>query len=308
MTGLCPSPATASPTPRLAGATITGWSLVVPDGSGLAGDAELPGISLGIDLEAPPAHVVVGRKGLAAKEPATRLALCAVHRALRRPDGAARSVNGVDAGTAVVASSNLGNVDTVVTVAAGVRRGGRREVSPLQAPNTSSNIIAATIAIWFGFGGPNLMVCSGRDSGLDAIALALLLLQAGRADRVCVVGAEPDDPVARAVYRQSARPRRDAGELRASGACVVLERASPDGPGSRPPRLTLGAVPAGPAVPAVGLAKSFAALYGARGVAQVAVAAALVAGATAGAVVAATASDGREVVVAEPPADARSGT
>jgi hypothetical protein len=149
------------------------------------------------------------------------------------------------------------------------------------------------------------MVCSGRDSGLDAIALALLLLQAGRADRVCVVGAEPEDPVARAVYRQSACPRRDAGELRASGACVVLERASPDGPGPRPPRLTLGAVPD---VPAVGRAPSFAPLYGARAVAQVAVAAAIVAGATAGAVVAATASDGREVVVAEPPADARSVT
>ncbi|HEU4425171.1 MAG TPA: hypothetical protein VFR67_21795, partial [Pilimelia sp.] len=40
--------------------------------------------------EAPPAEragLVVGRKGLLYKEPATRLALCAVHRALGLPPG-----------------------------------------------------------------------------------------------------------------------------------------------------------------------------------------------------------------------------
>ncbi|MEV0005265.1 beta-ketoacyl synthase N-terminal-like domain-containing protein [Micromonospora sp. NPDC050980] len=164
---------------------------------------------------------LLGRKGLLAKEPATRLALCAVHRALGLPPKAPRRAGAADPRTAVVVSSNLGNVATVGDIAARLRDGGPREVGPLEAPNASSNVIAGALAIWFRFGGPNLTVCSGATAGLDAIWLAGLLLRAGRADRVVVVGAEPDDPQAAALHaaRRGATPGRP---LRAGAACLLL--------------------------------------------------------------------------------------
>jgi 3-oxoacyl-[acyl-carrier-protein] synthase II len=196
-------------------------------------------------------HEVLGRKGLLFKEPATRLALCAVHRALGLPDGARRPPGPPDPRTAVVASSNLGNVATVRGIVRTLREGSVRDVSPLDAPNASSNVIASTVAIWFGFGGPNLMVCSGASSGLDAVALALLLLRSGRADRVVVVGAEPDDEVARELYGPA---------LRAAAAAVVAE------PAGGPIGLWMG----GAAEQAIDPAPEVAGTYGALGVLQVA--------------------------------------
>ncbi|MDG4800853.1 beta-ketoacyl synthase N-terminal-like domain-containing protein [Micromonospora sp. WMMD980] len=184
------------------------------------------GAEPGIAAEAPgwPAEraaELLGRKGLLAKEPATRLALCAVHLALGLPPKAPRRTGPADPGTAVVVSSNLGNVATVGDIAGRLRDGGPREVGPLEAPNASSNVVAGAIAIWFRFGGPNLTVCSGATSGLDAIWLAGLLLRTGRAERVVVVGTEPDDPQARALHaaRRGATPGRP---LRAGAACLLL--------------------------------------------------------------------------------------
>lgn len=91
----------------------------------------------------------------------------------------------------------------------------------MAAPNASSNVIASSIAMWFRLAGPNLMVCSGETAGLDALALGALLLRARRADRVLVVGAEPDDETAVAVRGHTGGP-----PLRAGAACVVLEPAT----------------------------------------------------------------------------------
>jgi 3-oxoacyl-[acyl-carrier-protein] synthase II len=222
--------------PRTAGvdiraAAVTGWACHLP------ATGELPALDLarhgGDALPAERAHELLGRKGLLAKEPATRLALCAVHRALGLPSGRP-AVDAVDTRTAVVACSNLGNVQTVVGMARAVRAGSAREVSPLAAPNASSNVIASSIAIWFGFGGPNLMVCSGVTAGLDAIRLGSLLLRAGRADRVIVAGAEPDDEVARALLRarHSTGVGTGSGRVRAGAAAVVLEHVGSCVPGA----------------------------------------------------------------------------
>ncbi|MBV9821840.1 MAG: beta-ketoacyl synthase, partial [Actinobacteria bacterium] len=121
---------------------------------------------------------------------------------------------------AVVVASNLGNVEAVARVTRTVRDEGGSAVSVLDAPNASSNIVASTIALWFGFGAANLMVCSGAGAGFDGLELALVLLRAGRADRVVLVGVEPDDPVAAGLYAGS-------GRLRAGAACLVLERPDP---------------------------------------------------------------------------------
>lgn len=224
-------------------AALTAWASHVPG----VGDA----------VPADRSHELLGRKGLLFKEPATRLALCAVHRALGLAPGARRQPGPPDPRTAVVASSNLGNVATVRAVVRTVREGSVREVSPLDAPNASSNVIASTVAIWFGFGGPNLMVCGGAPSGLDAVALALVLLRGGRADRVVVVGAEPDDEVARELYGPA---------LRAAAAAIVLE------PAGGPIGLSMG----GAAGRATDPPPHVAGTYGALGVLQVAAAADLV--------------------------------
>lgn len=202
---------------------VTAWALHLPGIDLSALDAAVPSEACGPEEAAR----VIGRKGLLYKEPATRLALCAVHAALGLPPGAPRSTGRIDSDVAVVASSNFGNVATVKRIAAMAHEGKAREVSAMDAPNASSNIIASATAIWFGFGGPNLMLCSGATSGLDAIAVGRDLIRAGRARRVVVVGAEPDDETASLLQarREAIDAGALAGKLRAGAAAVILDRA-----------------------------------------------------------------------------------
>jgi 3-oxoacyl-[acyl-carrier-protein] synthase II len=265
----------------------TGWSLYLPGvwpGMALSGHVEEPwgGWAWQESPEPAQAALLLGRKGLLYKEPAVRLALCAVHRALglapkQRADWPTAT------GTAVVACSNLGNVETVDKVTRTIAAEGGRAVSVLDAPNVSSNVIASSVALWFRFGGPNLMVCSGPSAGEDGLRLAGLLLRAGRADRVVLVGAEPDDEVATALHRDG----RPAHSLRAAAACVVLESWHRDVPGTpeqalvelvdedepwpRRPRLTIGEEGFDPTV-------NWGDHYGARGVVALALAAHLATG------------------------------
>lgn len=208
----------------------TGFSLHLPDAPVLA--------TLSAELSEPPgdwtlaeaapadrAATVLGRKGLLYKEPATRLALCAVHRAFGLPAGQ-RPGWPLDPSTAVVVASNLGNVETVAKVSRLIRAEGGGAVSVLDAPNVSSNVIASSVALWFGLGGPNLMVCSGSAAGWDGLALAGLLLRAGRADRVVLVGVEPADEVTAVLHQ--ANPV--GAPPRAGAACLILHDYQPDRP------------------------------------------------------------------------------
>lgn len=88
-------------------------------------------------------------------------------------------------------------------------------LSPMDTPNASSNIIASETAIRFGLRGPNLTVCNGRTSGIDAIRWAALMLRAGRADHMVVTGVEPDNEVTR---------RLIDGPVADGGAALVLSR------------------------------------------------------------------------------------
>ena len=210
---------------------VTGHAVHVPGaslrdllGGPLAGEA-----ADDVAIESGQAHLLLGRKGLLGKEPATRLALCAVHRALELPPGRPDLPLPGAGRTAVVVSSNLGNVATVCGIVSTVRAGSARDVSPLDVPNASSNVIASSIAIRYGFRGPALMVCNGETSGLDAIRLGARLLRSGRADRVVVAGVEPDDEVA-GKLRATSRGQSASGPapLRAAAACVVLSRSDVD--------------------------------------------------------------------------------
>ncbi|WP_331759723.1 beta-ketoacyl synthase N-terminal-like domain-containing protein [Streptomyces anulatus] len=172
---------------------VTGIGLAVP-GVAAYGDllGPLPGEG-GFDL-------VTGLRGreMRHKDRASRLALRAAESALR--DAALLDVEGAFTGaadsTAVVVSTNLGNADSVCEAADTITQEGVTGLSPLGLPQTSSNVVASWVAIRYGLRGPNLTVCNGITSGLDALAWARNLISAHRATAVLVVGVEPANDVA----------------------------------------------------------------------------------------------------------------
>ncbi|WP_193513726.1 beta-ketoacyl synthase N-terminal-like domain-containing protein [Streptomyces griseoloalbus] len=192
--------------------TVTGVGVALPgaDSATALATASRPG-----DAVEPAA--VLGKKGLRYKDRATQLGLCAAQRVLTDAGLLADGVLTVDGTrTAVLVSSNLGNVDTVCRVVRTIADEGTHGVSPMDTPNASSNIIASEIAIRWGLKGPNLMLCNGPASGLDAVRWGAALLRSGRADHVVVVGVEPDNEIARGLV---------GGPLVDGAAALVLESA-----------------------------------------------------------------------------------
>ncbi len=169
---------------------VTGVGLALP---GVDGPADLlrTGPTGGEPQVDPAARL--GKRGLRYKDRASQLALCAAADGLRAAGllTDALTVPGTTVG--VVASSNLGNLDTVCEVADGIKETGVDGISPMGLPNASSNVIASTVAIRYGLRGPNLMVCNGATSGLDAVHWAASSLAAGRAERFVVIGVETDN-------------------------------------------------------------------------------------------------------------------
>ncbi|EXU65504.1 beta-ketoacyl synthase [Streptomyces sp. PRh5] len=164
----------------------------------------------------------IGRRGHRYKDRATRLALCAALEALRNADlipsdGEEVTVPGDSVG--VVASSNLGNLDTACLTAAAIAERSAVDLSPMSLPNASSNVIASWVAIRHGLRGPNLMLCNGATSGLDAVHWGATLVAAGRVRRAVVIGVETHNAVVEDLLGRS------AGELLDGAAAVVVEGA-----------------------------------------------------------------------------------
>lgn len=166
-------------------------------------------------------------RGLRYKDRATKLALLAADRALRSA-GAGEDRAGRAETTAVVASSNFGNLDTVCEVASVIAGSSVTDTSAMELPNASSNVIGSSIAIRHGLRGPNVMLCNGAASGLDAVHLARTLLAARRADRVLVVGAEAAGTAAARWHGLS------TDELFDGAAALVLEDAEAAAADGRP--------------------------------------------------------------------------
>jgi 3-oxoacyl-[acyl-carrier-protein] synthase II len=134
-------------------------------------------------------------RGFRYKDRSTKLALVAARRALDQAgllDEEGRLTSGESVGVAV--SSNFGNLDTVCRVAEVIRAETVGGTSPMDLPNASSNVIASSVAIQFGLRGPNLMVCNGDSSGLDAVYWASMLTRSGRVERALVIGVETSNP------------------------------------------------------------------------------------------------------------------
>ncbi|MFD0650528.1 beta-ketoacyl synthase N-terminal-like domain-containing protein [Streptomyces malaysiensis subsp. malaysiensis] len=222
---------------------ITGVGLAVPGAS--TPDALLRRTACpvtGPDPEPFDTAARIGRRGHRYKDRATRLALCAALEALRdadllpsdgesdRPaDGPAdapsdspsdRETVTVPGDTVgVVASSNLGNLDTACLTTTAIAERSAVDLSPMSLPNASSNVIASWVAIRHGLRGPNLMLCNGPTSGLDAVHWGAALVAAGRVRRVVVVGAETHNAVVEDLLGRS------AGELLDGAAALVVEGA-----------------------------------------------------------------------------------
>ncbi|MEU9099557.1 beta-ketoacyl synthase N-terminal-like domain-containing protein [Streptomyces sp. NPDC048361] len=167
-----------------------------------------------------PATGLKGRE-MRHKDRASRLALRAVSPALRQAgllsdDG--ETYLGPGDTTAVVISTNLGNLDSVCDFVDTITAHTVTGLSPLGLPHTSSNVIAGWVAIRYGMRGPNLTVCNGATSGADALYWAHNLLAVRRAETVVVIGVEPHTgPAAKLLEDGSGRSPLDGA------AALVLE-------------------------------------------------------------------------------------
>ncbi|MFC5804512.1 beta-ketoacyl synthase N-terminal-like domain-containing protein [Streptomyces formicae] len=208
---------------------------VVVTGIGLA----LPGVAKYGDLLGPlpgeggfdPATGLSGRE-MRHKDRASRLALRATESALHDAGltDANATFTGVADSTAVVVSTNLGNVDSVCEATDTIARDGVRGLSPLGLPQTSSNVIAGWVAIRYGLRGPNLTACNGVTSGLDALAWARNLIVAGRAEAAVVVGVEPANEVATKLLGEQSTD---------AAVAIVLEPANASASRGTRPRATI---------------------------------------------------------------------
>ncbi|MCX5203711.1 3-oxoacyl-ACP synthase [Streptomyces sp. NBC_00237] len=197
---------------RSAAVVVTGAAVLLPGADTVRALAEGPAPG-GAPVE--PAGYV-GRKGLRYKDRATQLGYCLTAAALG--DAGLLGEDGLTVpaeSVGMVVSSNFGNLDTVVRALDTIRDETVTATSPMDLPNASSNVIASSAAIRYGLRGPNLMVCNGETSGLDAVHWAVTMITAGRTDRVLVLGVEPDNDVV----------RRLLGGTRAvdGGAALLLE-------------------------------------------------------------------------------------
>ena len=160
----------------------------------------VPGLGAVADLAAgepvPPASFfprgVLGRKGLRYKDRASLLALCAAAAALDDAGLPRDRADRADAGSfGVIVATTTGIAETVCRVAETIHAGGVVAAAPMDLPNASGNVAAASVAIKYGLEGLNLTLSASPTSGLDALRWAAVAIRAGRARRMLVIGVEP---------------------------------------------------------------------------------------------------------------------
>ena len=163
------------------------------------------------------------RRGLKYKDHATRLGLSAAQAALQDaglPIIPEEQKNGT--GIGVIAASNFGNIATILKTVNTIQTEHVNAVSPMDLPNASSNVIASTIAIWYGLKALNVFLCNGATSGADAIQMACRAIRAGRTEKMLVVGVEVYEEATRKFIKDS-DANIDAASFVNIGAAVLLE-------------------------------------------------------------------------------------
>lgn len=132
-------------------------------------------------------------------------------------------------GAGVVVGSALATLETNAVFAARIRERGARAAEPRRFPYTSPNAVAGECSIAFGLTGPGFSVGGGMHAGLEALAVAAVLVGAGDADRIVVVAADEAGPTARAF----------AGDALANGVVALVVSADPAGAVARMGRIEL---------------------------------------------------------------------
>jgi hypothetical protein len=207
------------------------WQVIVPGDDESApvpgaGDAEMPKFRHVQAVPESSMPAMLGRKGLLNKGSAIRFALAAAQQALGLPAGPGPRAINPDIG--VVGCGAFTNVDAIDRITRVAVAEGPRRVSVLDAPNASGNVLASSVAIRFGLGGPNIMVASGLRAGEDALRVAQSLLRAGRVTGVLVVSAEHAGPAVRSLVRLG-----DGPPLVSAATALLLSAAPPTPPRSR---------------------------------------------------------------------------
>ena len=180
------------------------------------------GVLRGCDDDALKGHI--GKRGIRYKDRATRLALAAAKLAMRQAGLAPNGYQDLDdASCAVIVASSFGNVDTILRCAGQIAEADSTVLSPMDLPNASANVIAATLAIWFGLRGPNLLVANGARSGEDALLFASNMIRTGAVQRVLVCGVEAAQPLLDPLFAKAGQAGQEPVDI---GAAVVLERAT----------------------------------------------------------------------------------
>jgi len=183
---------------------------------GLSGAADLLGGESGPGIPFDNSTALLGRD-LRNKDRGSRLAIRAVEAALTDAglldqDPAGRALDPDT--TAVIVSSNLGNLGSVCELIDTITTETVLGLNPLRLPETACSVIAASVAMRFGLRGPNMTLCNGVTSGLDALFWAQTLLAADRARTVVVVGVEPTNEAVRRIL---------GGDSVDGAAALVLE-------------------------------------------------------------------------------------
>ncbi len=126
------------------------------------------------------------------------------------------------AGAGLVVGTALGPIETNALFAARLREGGVRAAEPRVFAYTSPNTAVGECSIAFGLRGPSFAVGGGMHAGVEALAVAAVLVEAGDADRVVVLAVDDVGPVSRAL----------CGDALLTGAVACLVAAG-EGPTAR---------------------------------------------------------------------------
>jgi 3-oxoacyl-[acyl-carrier-protein] synthase II len=118
----------------------------------------------------------------------------------------------------VIVGSGIGGLSTIEREHESFLSGGPRRVSPFMVPKLMPNAAAASIAMRFGFLGPNFAPTSACATGAHALGEAALVIRSGRADVMLAGGSEAAiTPLAVSAFaRMGALSRRNDDPERAS--------------------------------------------------------------------------------------------
>jgi 3-oxoacyl-[acyl-carrier-protein] synthase-1/3-oxoacyl-[acyl-carrier-protein] synthase II len=115
----------------------------------------------------------------------------------------------------VIVGTMSATVEVNEAFALRLRERGPRGAEPRRFPATSPNLAPGRAAIAFGLQGPALSVGAGALASLEALLLAIELLEAGDAESLFVVALEDIGPVVRDVWARAGLPLPEPGAIAA---------------------------------------------------------------------------------------------